>query len=51
MSAADKFKRLFESDTLHDDLSKHRVEWRLITYCVPWYGRYWEYLIGLTKKH
>ena len=32
-------------------MSKHRVEWKLIACCVPWYGRYWECLIGLTKKH
>ena len=50
MSAADELKRLFESDTLHEDLSKRGVEWRFIPCRAPWYGGYWERLIGLTKR-
>ena len=50
MSAAEELKRLFNLDTLHEDLSKQGVEWRFIPCRAPWYGGYWECLIGLTKR-
>ena len=50
MSAAEELKRLFDLDTLHEDLSKQGVEWRFIPCRAPWYGGYWERLIGLTKR-
>ena len=50
MSATDELKQLFESVTLHDDSNKHGEEWRFIPCSAPWYGGYWECLIGLTKR-
>ena len=50
MSAAEELKELLKSDTLHADLSKQGVEWRFIPCRAPWYGGYWERLIGLTKR-
>ena len=41
---ADGLKALFESNTLNQ--TKQAIkEWRFISHCAPWCGRYWEHFI------
>ena len=49
LSAADELRALFNSQALHDSLSKRGVEWKFIPKRAPWFGGLWERLIGLTK--
>jgi hypothetical protein len=49
LSAADELRALFNSQALHDSLSKRGVEWQFIPKRAPWFGGFWERLIGLTK--
>ncbi|CAB4028574.1 PREDICTED: uncharacterized protein LOC102803486 [Paramuricea clavata] len=49
LSAADELRALFNSQALHDSLSKRGVEWQFIPKRAPWFGEFWESLIGLTK--
>jgi len=48
-SAADELKALFSSPSLTHTLSKSGTEWRFIPKRAPWFGGFWERLIGLTK--
>ena len=48
-SAADELKALFSSPSLTSALSKSGTEWRFILKRAPWFGGFWERLIGLTK--
>ena len=50
MAAADELKRLFQSATLHEHLTTYGIEWKFIPCRTPWYGGYWERLVGLTKQ-
>ena len=50
MSAAEDLKALFESGAIQENLAKQGVDWNFIPCRAPWYGGYWERLIGLTKK-
>ena len=50
LAAADELKQLFQSPSLKDSLTRQGVEWQFIPKRVPWYGGFWERLIGLTKK-
>ena len=50
MSAADDLKALFESTGVQESLGNQGVEWRFIPRRAPWYGGYWERLVGLTKN-
>ena len=45
LSAADKVHTLMELPKVKDELGKRGVSWQFI----PWYGGFWERLIGLTK--
>ena len=38
-----------ESTTLKEKLAKQGVDWKFIPKRAPWYGGFWERLIGLTK--
>lgn len=49
MAAAEELKGLFESDTVHEEFNRRGIEWKFIPRRAPWYGGYWERLIGLTK--
>jgi len=51
MSAADDLKALLESATIRETLGNQGIEWRFIPRRAPWYGGYWESLIGLTKSY
>ena len=50
MAAADEFKALFESDTVKESLGNQGVDLKFIPCQAPWYGGYWERLVGLTKN-
>ena len=49
LSAVEELRSLFRSPSLHDSLSKRGVEWQFILKRAPWFGGFWERLIGLTK--
>ena len=42
-------KKLFNSQVVQEELSRKGTEWRFIPKRAPWYGGFWERLIGLTK--
>ena len=49
MSAAEELQQLFNSTLLTESLHRKGVMWKFIPKCAPWYGGFWERLIGLTK--
>ena len=50
LAAADQLNDLFSFPSLSETLSKKGVTWRFIPKRAPWYGGFWERLIGLTKS-
>jgi len=50
LAAAEDLQRLFESETLQRELQRHNVTWRFIPKRAPWYGGFWERMVGLTKQ-
>ena len=49
LSAAEELQALFNSQDLKQSLSIHGVSWKFIPKRAPWYGGFWERMIGLTK--
>ena len=49
MSASNELRRLFESPTLKTALMKKGTTWHFIPKRAPWYGGFWERLIGMVK--
>ena len=49
MAAADELKQLFNSTLLSDTLNRRGIDWKFIPKRAPWFGGFWERLIGLTK--
>lgn len=49
LSAADELRSLMQLPEIKGELGKRGVSWRLIPKRAPWYGGFWEQLIGLTK--
>ena len=49
-SAATELHNLFTSKTLATALEHQGVEWKFIPKKAPWFGGYWERLIGVTKS-
>ena len=50
LAAADELHELFESDKIKESLQRQNVTWEFIPKRAPWYGGFWERLIGLTKN-
>jgi len=49
-AAAEELQKLFTSTALTEDMARRGVEWRFIPKRAPWFGGFWERLIGLTKS-
>ena len=49
-AAANELNELFQSDSLKQTLNRQGVNWKFIPKRVPWFGEFWECLIGLTKN-
>ena len=47
---AEEFKGLLSSNNLTESLAHKGVEWQFIPKHAPWFGGFWEWLIGLTKS-
>ena len=50
LSAAKELRKIFESDTLKEALESQNISWTFIPKWAPWYGGFWERIIGLTKQ-
>ena len=50
LAAADELQQLLDSTFLKEALGGHGVTWQFIPKRAPWYGGYWEQLVGLTKQ-
>ena len=50
LSAAKEIEELVNSVKIHDALKVQGTTWRFIPKRAPWYGGFWERLIGLTKS-
>jgi len=48
-SAAKKLSKLFQSSTLKSALMHRGTVWKFIPKRAPWYGGFWERLIGVVK--
>ena len=48
-AGSEEIRRLCSSEIVKEALSTHGVEWQFIPKRAPWYGGFWERLIGLTK--
>jgi len=48
-AAADELQQLIHSDHLTEMLGRRGVQWKFIPKRAPWYGGWWERLVGLTK--
>ncbi|XP_061171676.1 uncharacterized protein LOC133181152 [Saccostrea echinata] len=49
-SAANYLQQLFESKTIKEELANMGVNWKFFPKAAPWYGGFWERLIGITKS-
>ena len=49
-AVAEELQKLFTSAELAEDLARREVKWYFIPKRAPWFGGFWERLIGLTKS-
>jgi len=49
LSAAEELRLLMELREVREELGKRGVTWKFIPKRTPWYGGFWERLVGLTK--
>ena len=50
LAAADELQELLDSTSLKEALGGYGATWQFIPKRAPWYGGYWERLVGLTKQ-
>ena len=50
LAAAEELQRMFNSEALMEALESQNVTWQFIPKRAPWYGGFWERIIGLTKQ-
>ena len=50
LAAAEELQRMFSSEALKEALESQNVTWHFIPKRAPWYGGFWERIIGLTKQ-
>ena len=50
LAAAEDLQRLFGSESLKGALEVQNVTWDFIPKRAPWYGGFWERMIGITKQ-
>ena len=50
LSAAEELRKIFWSDTMKEALAYQNISWTFIPKWAPWYGSFWEQIIGLTKQ-
>jgi len=50
LAAAEELEKLMTSNTLKEALERQNVRWHFIPKRAPWYGGFWERMIGLTKQ-
>lgn len=48
--AAKMFQKIFRDPKTIRQLSDQQIEWRFISKRAPWYGGFWERLVGITKE-
>ena len=48
-AAANELEKLINSDKMSESLCTMGIKWQFIPKRAPWYGGFWERLIGLTK--
>ncbi|XP_006814415.1 uncharacterized protein LOC102802616 [Saccoglossus kowalevskii] len=50
LSAAEEIHALVDTPEIREYSATHRVQWTFIPKKAPWFGGFWERLIGLTKN-
>jgi len=50
LAAAEELQRMFNSEELKEALESQNISWQFIPKRAPWYGGFWERIIGLTKQ-
>lgn len=50
IAAAEDIRNIFRNSDVHDYLSNRNVEWTFIPKRAPWFGGFYERLIGITKN-
>lgn len=48
LAAVEELERMFNSEALKEALASQNVTWDFIPKRAPWYGGFWEHIIGLT---
>ena len=51
VAASNSLKHLMDSETIQNEFSSKGIEWRFIPKRAPWFGGFWERMIGLTKNN
>ena len=49
LSAVEKLWSLMELPEIKEELCRRGATWKFISKRAPWYGTFWERLVGLTK--